>query len=139
MVGIILITHGNLGDEFIKVSGKIYGALKQVYAVAILPDEGKSIVMEKLKETFSKADTGDGVLLLTDGFGGSPSNLCLNFLKESHCEIVTGLNLSMLLEVLCYQDRLVLKELAARAESGGKRGIVYASELLRQKLNSATS
>lgn len=138
MVGVILITHGTLGDEFVKVSSKIYGQPKQVYTVAILPDEGKTMATEKLNETFTKADTGDGVLLLTDGFGGSPSNLCLNFLKDAHCEIVTGINLSMLLEVLCYQDRLGLKELAARAESGGKRGIVFASELLRQKLNSAT-
>jgi PTS system mannose-specific IIA component len=138
MVGIILITHGTLGNEFIKVSSRIYGEPKQLYSVAILPDEAKSVATENLKKAVTKADTGDGVLLLTDGFGGSPSNLCLAFLKDINCEIVTGLNLSMLLETLCYQDRLGLKELAQRAETGGKRGIVYASELLRQKMDSAT-
>jgi len=135
MVGIILITHGTLGDELIKVASKIYGESKQVYAVPILPDDGKSVATEKLKQAITKADTGEGVLLLTDGFGGSPSNLCLGIFKDTHCEIVTGVNLSMLLEVLCYQNRVDLKELANRAVSGGKQGIVYASELFRQKLN----
>ena len=127
-----------MGDEFLKVSSKIYGQPKQVITVPILPEDGKGVANEKLKKAIAQTDTGEGVLILTDGFGGSPTNICMNIFKDYNCEIVTGLNLSMLLEVLCYQDKSGLKELAQRAISGGNRGIVHASELFRQKLSQVT-
>lgn len=88
-------------------------------------------------EAVTSVDTGDGVLLLADGFGGSPANLCLRIMPEINCEIITGLNLNMLMEALCYQSRLSLKEFAIKVESGGNRGIVHLSEMFRNRLKSS--
>ncbi len=137
MVGIVMITHGNLGKEFIQAGQNIYGQLKQVMAVSILPNEGVDIARNKLMEAVTSVDTGDGVLLLADGFGGSPANLCLRIMPDINCEIITGLNLNMLMEALCYQSRLSLKEFAIKVESGGNRGIVHLSEMFRNRLKSS--
>jgi len=137
MIGIVLITHGNLGEEFVQAGKNIYGQVTQVATVSILPNEGIEIAKNKLSAAVTEVDSGEGVLLLADGFGGSPANLCLRSMPELNCEIVTGLNLNMLMEALCYQSRLPLKEFAVKVESGGKRGIVHLSEMFRNRMKSA--
>jgi PTS system mannose-specific IIA component len=137
MVGIIVITHGDLGVAFLQSVSRIYGKMEQVEAVSIHPQDGKEIAHNKLVEAIQRTNTGDGVLILADGFGGSPANLSCEMMPTTHCEIVTGINLNMLMEALCYQERLPLKELAQKSESGAKRGIVYLSELLRSRIQSS--
>ena len=134
MVGIIIITHGDLGQELIKAGNKIYGETKQVAQVPIYPSDGQDLARQKLLDAVKSVDTGEGVLMLTDGFGGSPSNLCLKLMSGIHCEIVSGINLNMLMEALCYQERLPLTELAEKSEAGGKKGIVFISKMLRDKM-----
>jgi PTS system mannose-specific IIA component len=137
MVGIIIITHGDLGQELINAGNKIYGETKQLIHVPIYPADGQDCAKQKLLDAIQAVDTGEGVLMLTDGFGGSPSNLCLKLMSGFKCEIVTGINLSMLMEALCYQERLPLTELAEKTEAGGKKGIVFISKMLRDKMKAS--
>ncbi len=135
MVGIIIITHCSLGEELLNACRKIYGQIQQTESISIQPQDNTEEVRARILEAAQRLDTGDGVLILADGFGGSPANISLSVMSKINCEIVTGVNLNMLMEALCYQSRLNLKDLALKTESGGKRGIVFISEIYREKLN----
>ena len=137
MVGIIVITHGDLGVAFLQSVSRIYGKMDQVEAVSIHSQDGKEIARNKLVDAIQKTNTGEGVLILADGFGGSPANLSCEMMPTTNCEIITGVNMNMLMEALCYRERLPLKELAQKSESGAKRGIVNVSELLRSRIQSS--
>jgi PTS system mannose-specific IIA component len=133
MVGVVLVTHPNLGEEFIRSAELICGQMPHLVPVSI--DTRRSV--EELREEIAKAiksvDTGKGVLILTDMFGGTPSNMSLAFLSENRVEVITGLNLPMLIKISnCRQGRS-LQELAKMVKEAGQRNINLASEVLQKK------
>jgi PTS system mannose-specific IIA component len=134
MIGVLITTHGNLGSEFIKAVELIRGSLKAVTHLSI--DQTKSV--EELKKEIStairKLDQGQGVLILTDLFGGTPSNISLSFLKEGKVEVVTGVNLPMLLRLSEAREGISLKEFAVSVKDYGMKNIYLASEILNKKL-----
>ncbi len=134
MIGVLITTHGNLGNEFIKAVELIRGSLKAVMHLSI--DQTKSV--EELKKEIStairKLDQGQGVLILTDLFGGTPSNISLSFLKEGKVEVVTGVNLPMLLRLAEAREGVSLKEFAVAVRDYGMKNIYLASEILNKKL-----
>jgi PTS system mannose-specific IIA component len=133
MVGVVLVTHPNLGEEFIRSAELICGPLPFLATVSI--DTRKSV--EELREEISKAiksvDSGKGVLILTDMFGGTPSNMSLAFLSEGRVEVVTGLNLPMLIKISNCREGRILPELAKLVKEAGQRNINLASEILKKK------
>lgn len=131
MIGLLIISHCELGREFLNAAELIVGKLEAADAISI----GQSTLSEELLKTISEKiealDQGQGVLVLTDMFGGTPSNLSLSFLKEERVEVLTGVNLPMVVAVTQDRDRLTLGELGERAEEAGKRSIALAGKLLR--------
>jgi PTS system mannose-specific IIA component len=130
MIGVLITTHGNVGNELIRAAELIKGPLKRVAHVSV--DQSKSF--EELKKEISaaikKLDQGQGVLILTDLFGGTPSNLSLALLKPGKVEVVTGVNLPMMLKIRDVKEGMTLVEFAKYIQDYGKKNISLASEIL---------
>jgi PTS system mannose-specific IIA component len=133
MVGVVLVTHPNLGDEFIRSAELICGKLPNLGTVSIDTRKGVEELRRGIAEAIKRVDVGEGVLILTDMFGGTPSNMSLAFLSEGRVEVLTGLNLPMLIKISnCRQGR-TLKELAKMVKEAGQKNINLASEILQKK------
>jgi PTS system mannose-specific IIA component len=134
MVGIVIITHLRLGEELLAVVQLIVGKLKQFEAVSIDPTEEVEEIREKISAAIRKVDRGKGVLILTDMFGGTPSNISLSFLEEWKIEVITGVNLPMLLKLSTYEGEKDLAELAEFIKTYGQKNINLASEILKKNV-----
>ena len=134
MVGIVIVTHLRLGEELLAVAELIVGKLKQFEAVSIDPSEGVDEIREKISGAIRKVDRGKGVLILTDMFGGTPSNISLSFLEEWKIEVITGVNLPMLLKLSTYEGEGELVELAGFIKTYGQKNINLASEILKKNV-----
>ena len=135
MIGVLITTHGNLGSELIRAAELIKGALNGVSHVSVDQTKGVEEIKKEINAAIKKLDKGQGVLILTDLFGGTPSNISLSFLKEGKLEVVTGVNLPMLLKISDSREGLNLKEFASYLKEYGKKNIYLASELLNKKTN----
>ncbi len=132
MVGIVVVTHGNLGPELVDVSRLVLGPLEQVVGIGLLPHESEDIMSEKIQDAIRRVDTGEGVLVLVDMFGGTPSNLSLRLMTAGRIEVLTGVNLPMLLKVGNSRQQGLL-ELARAVREAGTRNIILASEFLTNR------
>jgi PTS system mannose-specific IIA component len=133
MIGVLITTHGNLGSELIKAAELIRGSLKGIVHVAIDQTKGVEDLKKEISMAIKKLDQGRGVLILTDLFGGTPSNISLSFLKEGKVEVITGVNLPMLLKLPDIRESMVLKEFAQVIKEYGIKNISLASEILSKK------
>jgi len=134
MVGIVIVTHLKLGEELLAVAELIVGKPEQFQAVSINPKDGVEEIKEKISEAIRRVDRGKGILILTDMFGGTPSNICLSFLEEWKIEVITGVNLPMLLKLSTYEEEKDLDELAEFIKTYGQKNINLASEILKKNL-----
>jgi len=132
MVGIVIVTHLRLGEELLAVAQLIVGKLKQFEAVSINPTEEVEEIREKISAAIRKVDRGKGILILTDMFGGTPSNISLSFLEEWKIEVITGVNLPMLLKLSTYEGERDLAGLAEFIKTYGQKNINLASEILKK-------
>ena len=135
MIGVLIATHGNLGSELIKAAEMIHGSMKLVAHVAVDQDKGVEEIKKEISAGIKKLDQGKGVLILTDLFGGTPSNLSLSFLKAGKVEVVTGVNLPMLLKLNEVQEGKSLEEFAHSLKEYGMKNISLASEILGKKFS----
>jgi len=134
MVGVVLVAHCNLSLEIITVLKSIVGKVEQMQAVVFDPEFRPEAAHKKIAAAVKKVNSGDGVLILTDMFGGTPANISLSFLEENTVEVLTGMNLPMLIRLISLrQNKLTLAELAADLQAYGKRNICIASELLKRQ------
>ncbi|MBI5966756.1 MAG: PTS sugar transporter subunit IIA [Deltaproteobacteria bacterium] len=133
MVGVVLVTHPNLGDEFIRSAELICGKMANIVTVSIDTRKGVEELRREIAEAIKKVDLGEGVLILTDMFGGTPSNMSLAFLREGEVEVLTGLNLPMLIKIFNCREGRKLPELAKMVKEAGQRNINLASEILQRK------
>lgn len=133
MVGIVIVTHGNLAEELIKVASFILGEIKAIAGVSIPPHEDMSVAEKRIDEAINKVESGAGVLILTDLFGGTPSNLSLTFLTD-RIEVLSGVNLPMLLSLATARGEKTLDEVAQTAMNAGKKNITLASRILNMKI-----
>jgi mannose PTS system EIIA component len=135
MVGILIVTHRQLAEALLAASDLILGHLEKVVAVSLDPSAAPADARQRIAEGLAKLNGTDGVLILTDMFGGTPSNLSLSFLKAGQVEVISGVNLPMLIKV--NQLRLgkydSLREMAIILQQSGQQGITVASELLQKK------
>ena len=131
MVGIVLITHCNLGKALLEPATFISGKVKNVQVVSV-QDEAIDDLRKAIAEAIEKVNKGNGVLILTDMFGGTPSNLSYSFLEPGEVEVITGVNLPMLLGAINKQKELGVKDLAAFVKEKARNAIILASEELNQ-------
>jgi PTS system mannose-specific IIA component len=131
MVGVLVITHGDLGQELIKAAELIKGKYDGVLPVSVDSNKGVEDIKKEITTAIKKVDKGDGVLILTDLFGGTPSNIALSFLKEGKIEVVTGVNLPMLLKLDIRKEKN-LTDLSYFIKDYGRKNISLASEILKR-------
>ena len=133
MIGVVVATHGNLALELIRTAEAVVGKLAQVTPVSVVasaPD-----MRHGIEDAIRSVDQGDGVLLLTDLLGGSPTNLCLSFLTEKQVEVVTGVNLPMLLKLGGLRaSGKPIAQVAHDLAEAGQKAIGHASDLLRRSM-----
>ncbi|MDH3521894.1 MAG: PTS sugar transporter subunit IIA [Myxococcales bacterium] len=129
-IGIVIVTHYRLGEEFLQALRLIVPEAPEFRAVSIEPSQSVEEMRSSIAAALEAADRGDGVLVLTDMFGGTPSNISLSFLDERHVEVVTGFNLPMLIKLATLGEEKSLEELATFIKQYGQRNISVASELL---------
>ena len=135
MVGVVVITHCHLAEELIAAARLVVGEdLKQFQPVSIDPKEESEEIRQKIISAIRKADEGQGVLILTDMYGGTPSNISLSFLEEKKIEVITGVNLPMLLKLATYPNDMDLESLAVFITDYGQRNINLASEVLKKRV-----
>ncbi len=130
MIGLLIVTHCDLGKELLNAAEFIVGRIEAVDTIAITETSGTDLLRKKIEAKVSALDKGDGVLILTDMFGGTPSNLSLSFLKEGNIEVLTGVNLPMIIAIVQNRASSKVTALAEKAQEAGKMGISLASKLL---------
>ncbi len=134
MVGALVVTHGDLAKELVQTAKRIIGEGQPLEAVCIAWDEDVVTAREKITEAIGRAESGSGVVIMTDMFGGTASNLSLTLLVPGHVEVVTGVNLSMLLKLgNAATAGLSLAELAEAVCERGRESIQIPSRALRNK------
>lgn len=130
MIGLVLVTHGNLALEFISAMQHVVGKQEQVEAVCIGPEDDMEMRRAEILEKAENVNTGDGAIVLTDMFGGTPSNLAISIMEKAKVEIIAGINLPMLIKLCSLRKDKSLKEAVAGAQDAGKKYITVASQLL---------
>jgi mannose PTS system EIIA component len=130
MIGMVLVTHGRLADEFIAATEHVVGPQEGVRAVCIGPDDDMELRRDEIVLAVDAVETGDGVILLTDMFGGTPSNLAISLLDKPNVEVVAGMNLPMLIKLVKIRGNESLAEAVRQAQESGRKYINIASVLL---------
>lgn len=132
MIGIVIVTHSRLGEALIEAAEFIIGGRsKALVSVSIDINQSAEELRKKIHEGIKKVDNKDGVLILTDMFGGTPSNLSYSFLEEGRIEVLSGANLPILIQAVNTREKLELSKLATSLEKFGKKSISLASGILK--------
>jgi PTS system mannose-specific IIA component len=131
MIGVVVVTHGQLARELLNAAETIVGDLPRFTAVSIGWHEDTQDAREEIAEAVGRVQQGDGVLILTDMFGGTPSNLALTFLGQDKVEVITGVNLPMLIKLAGLAEQPDLLAVAREMREQGRNAIWVASDLLR--------
>ena len=131
-IGVVVVTHGRIAEELIKATETIVKEPLRIAPVSVLQSDDTVRYQKLVGEAIEKVNQGGGVLLLSDMFGGTPSNLCLPFLKKGEVELVTGVNLPMLLKLATLSDQLELSDAVQFIKEYGQRNITWANEVLSE-------
>lgn len=130
-IGIIVVTHGHIAEELVKATEVIVKEKLEIYPISVLQSDIPHY-KKILEETILKANQGAGILLLSDMFGGTPSNLCLSFIKKGEVELVTGVNLPMLVKLTTLSEDLNISQIAQFIMEYGQRHITQATKILEK-------
>ena len=130
MIGLILVTHGRLAEEFVAALEHVVGKQKKVAAISIGPEDDMERRRADILAAVDRVDDGDGVMLMTDMFGGTPSNLAISVMSEAKVEVIAGVNLPMLIKFASVRESEPLAEAVASVQEAGRKYINVASSLL---------
>lgn len=130
MIGLVLVTHGRLAEEFISATEHVVGPQENLRAICIGPDDDMEKRREDIVQGVKAVDTGDGVIVLTDMFGGTPSNLSISILDKGKVEVIAGINLPMLIRLASVRDGSSLADAVEQAQEAGRKYISIASHVL---------
>ena len=130
MIGMVLVTHGRLATEFVAALEHVVGPQPQVAAICIGPDDDMEQRRQDILRSISEVDTGEGAVLLTDMFGGTPSNLAISVMDRGKIEVIAGVNLPMLIKLASLRQSEALDRTALGAQEAGRKYINVASQLL---------
>ena len=133
MIGMVLVTHGRLAEELIAALEHVVGAQTNIVAVCIGPDDDIDRRRAEIVESVAKVDDGGGVVVLTDMFGGTPSNLAISIMDKAHIEVIAGVNVPMLIKLATARQTESLAEATRSAQEAGRKYINIASQLLVQE------
>ena len=132
MIGLVVVTHGRLAEEFIAAAEHVVGRLDQARAISIGPDDDMEMRRKEIIAAAKACDTGDGVIILTDMFGGTPSNLAISVMGGAKIEVIAGVNLPMLIKLAEVRSKLPLDQAALAGQEAGRKYISVASALLQR-------
>ena len=133
MIGLVIVTHGRLGAELISALEHVVGPQVNIAAVCIGPDDDMEQRRTQILDSVANAEEGNGVVLLTDMFGGTPSNLAISIMDRANVEVIAGVNLPMLIKLASVRQTESLEEAARSAQEAGRKYINIASRLLTQE------
>ena len=130
MIGLVIVTHGRLAEEFLFAMEHVVGRQRAVETVCIGAEDDMERRRQDILQAVARVDSGDGVILLTDMFGGTPSNLAISVMEQTRAEVIAGLNLPMLIKLASVRGRESLESCVAQAQDAGRKYISVASYLL---------
>jgi mannose PTS system EIIA component len=130
MIGLIIVTHGNLAKEFVAALEHVVGAQQHIQTVSIAPADDMEERRNTILAAVKKVETGDGVIILTDMFGGTPSNLAISVMDSGTVEVIAGVNLPMLVKLARIREEVPLSEALKQAQEAGRKYIHVASVFL---------
>lgn len=130
MIGLVLVTHGGLAREFLAAVEHVVGPQDRVAVVCIGPDDDMEERRQQIIDGVARVNEGDGVVVVTDMFGGTPSNLAISVLDQGHVEVIAGMNLPMLIKLASLRGDKAIGAVVAEAREAGRKYINVASELL---------
>ncbi|MFH1784407.1 MAG: PTS sugar transporter subunit IIA [bacterium] len=134
MIGVIIVTHGDLGSHLVKTSEAIIGPQEKVKAISLFPEEGIDALREKITKALDELSAAKGVVIFTDMIGGTPTNTSLSLAHREDIEIITGVNLPMLLACFASREVISLVELSDKLCQTGHKSIVNAKQIFLKKL-----
>jgi PTS system mannose-specific IIA component len=132
MIGLVVVTHGRLAEEFIAAAEHVVGPQPAMQAVSIGPDDDMDMRRREIIAAAKANDSGEGVIILTDMFGGTPSNLAISVMSTGKIEVIAGVNLPMLIKLAEVRGKLPMAEAALAAQEAGRKYISVASALLQR-------
>ena len=130
MIGMILVTHGRLAEQFVEAMEHVVGRQEAIATICIGPSDDMEKRRKEIAKGIDKVDSGDGVIVLTDLFGGTPSNLAISLLETGRVEVIAGINLPMLIRLAGARKCMSVTEAVVAARDAGKNYITVASEFL---------
>lgn len=130
MIGLVIVTHGGLAREFLSAMEHVVGPQSDVIPICIGPDDDMEARRREILDAVLQVDKGQGVILLTDMFGGTPSNLAISVMEQTGAEVIAGLNLPMLIKLGTLRHRESLDACVAQAQDAGRKYISVASYIL---------
>jgi PTS system mannose-specific IIA component len=130
MIGLVLVTHGRLAEEFVTAMIHVVGPQERVATIAIGPDDDMEERRADIAAAIADVDTGRGVIVLTDLFGGTPSNLAISLMERGRVEVIAGMNLPMLIRLGLARKAMTVVAAVAAAREAGRKYISVASEVL---------
>jgi len=133
MIGMVLVTHGHLATEFRAALEHVVGPQKQIVAISIGPDDDMECRRLDILAAIREADSGDGVVVLTDMFGGTPSNLAISVMNGAKVEVLAGVNLPMLIKLASVRECQPLDQAVLAAQDAGRKYVYIASKILGAK------
>ena len=133
MIGLVIVTHGRLAHEFRDALEYVHGPQEQLIAVSISPNDDIEARREEIVKAVGEVDSGKGTLLLTDMFGGTPSNLAISVMEQARVEVIAGVNLPMLIKLASIRGDVDLESAMTQAQEAGKKYISVASKILNER------
>ncbi|HEX4890898.1 MAG TPA: PTS sugar transporter subunit IIA [Alphaproteobacteria bacterium] len=130
MIGLVVVTHGRLAEEFLAAMEHVVGPQAQTRAICIAPDDDMELRRADIVAAVEAVDKGNGVIVLTDMFGGTPSNLAISILKQANVEVLAGINLPMLIKLASVRVSCPLDQAVTQARDAGRKYISVASKVL---------
>lgn len=130
MIGLILVTHGRLAQEFLVAMEHVVGPQTEIATISIGPDDNMEDRRQEIRQAIRNVDSGEGVIILTDLFGGTPSNLAISLMEAGKVEVIAGVNLPMLIRLDSARKSLPVRDAVDAAREAGVKYISIASELL---------
>ena len=130
MIGLVLVTHGRLAAEFVTAMEHVVGPQEAIVPICIGPEDDMEIRRNEIAAAIASVQDGDGVILLTDLFGGTPSNLAISLMKADQVEVIAGINLPMLIRLASARRTMKIKAAIAAARDAGRKYISVASDIL---------
>jgi mannose PTS system EIIA component len=130
MIGLVIITHGRLGEAFVDTLTQITGKSHAIKCISLSPEDDSQHKLLEIQQAIIAVKKDSGVIILTDLFGGTPSNLALSSLKANHVEVIAGVNLPMLIQLVSLPDHVSLRTAVLLAQDAGRKQIQVPSEFL---------